>query len=110
MGSIFYLIVFAMLSLFIGWQAAIGLLEQGASMTAKIECGVLGVGVSALMFFLFYVGVGGFDNKIIDGLVNLIAYLGGFMGLLMRRLQTGKVQTYLLFVLFGVMVLFLWFR
>ena len=109
-GSIFYLSVFAMLSLFIGWQVAIGLLLQGAGIVAKIECGLLGLGVSALTFFLFYVGVGGFDNKIVDGMVNLIAYLGGFLGLLMRKLQTGKVQTYLAFVLFGVMVFFLWFR
>jgi NADH-quinone oxidoreductase subunit L len=55
-------------------------------------------------------GVGGFDDKIIDGMVNLVASLGGFLGLLMRKLQTGKVQTYLAFVLFGVMVFFLWFR
>jgi len=109
-GSIFYLIVFAMLSLFIGWQVAMGLMIQDASITVKIEYGLLGLGVSALTFFLFYVGVGGFDNKIVDGMVNLIAYLGGFLGLLMRKLQTGKVQTYLAFVLFGVMVFFLWFR
>jgi NADH-quinone oxidoreductase subunit L len=63
-----------------------------------------------LSFFLFYVGVGGFDNTIIDGMVNLVATLGGFAGLLMRKLQTGKVQTYLAFALFGVMVFFLWFR
>jgi NADH-quinone oxidoreductase subunit L len=109
-GSIFYLIVFALLSLFIGWEVAIGLFIQGAGIVTKIECGLLGSGVAALSFFLFYVGVGGFDNKIIDGMVNLVAYLGGFCGLLARKLQTGKVQTYLAFALFGVMVFFLWFR
>jgi NADH-quinone oxidoreductase subunit L len=71
---------------------------------------LIGLGVSALTFFLFYVGVGGFDNKIIDGIVNLLAYLAGLLGLLARRLQTGKVQTYLAFALFGVLVFFLWFR
>ena len=76
----------------------------------KIECGLLGLGVAALAFFLFYVGVGGFDNKIIDGIVNLVAYLAGFFGLFSRKLQTGKVQTYLAFALFGVMVFFLWFK
>jgi NADH-quinone oxidoreductase subunit L len=109
-GSIFYLIVFALLSLFIGWQLATGLLIQGAGIVVKIECGLIGLGVAALTFFLFYVGVGGFDNKIIDGIVNLLAYLAGFFGLLARRLQTGKVQTYLAFALFGVLVFFLWFR
>ena len=78
-------------------------------MLLLLDTGMMGVFVS-LDFFLFYVGVGGFDNKIVDGMVNLIAYLGGFLGLLMRKLQTGKVQTYLAFVLFGVMVFFLWFR
>jgi NADH-quinone oxidoreductase subunit L len=109
-GSIFYLIVFALLSLFIGWHVATELLIQGAGIVVKIECGLIGLGVSALTFFLFYVGVGGFDNKIIDGIVNLLAYLAGLLGLLARRLQTGKVQTYLAFALFGVLVFFLWFR
>jgi NADH:ubiquinone oxidoreductase subunit 5 (subunit L)/multisubunit Na+/H+ antiporter MnhA subunit len=109
-GSIFYLIVFALLSLFIGWHVATGLLIQGAGIIVKIECGLIGLGVAALTFFLFYVGVGGFDNKIIDGIVNLLAYLAGLLGLLARRLQTGKVQTYLAFALFGVLVFFLWFR
>jgi NADH-quinone oxidoreductase subunit L len=99
-----------LLSLFIGWQLATGLLIQGAGIVVKIECGLIGLGVAALTFFLFYVGVGGFDNKIIDGIVNLLAYLAGFFGLLARRLQTGKVQTYLAFALFGVLVFFLWFR
>jgi len=109
-GSIFYLIIFALLSLFIGWQVTFGLLGGNGGTLALIECGVLGLGSAALSFFLFYVGVGGFDNKIIDGMVNLVAYLGGFFGLLARKLQTGKVQTYLAFALFGVMVFFLWFR
>ena len=109
-GSIFYLIVFALLSLFIGWQVSTGLMIQGGGIVAKIEYGLLGLGAAALSFFLFYVGVGGFDNKIIDGIVNLVAYCGGFLGLLARKLQTGKVQTYLAFALFGVMVFFLWFR
>ena len=109
-GSIFYLIVFALLSLFVGWQVTVGLLAGSGSVVAMIECGLLGLGVAALSFFLFYIGVGGFDNTIIDGLVNLFAYLAGFLGLLARKLQTGKVQTYLAFALFGVMVFFLWFR
>ena len=109
-GSIFYLIIFALLSSFIGWQVTVGLLAGSGSTVAIIECGLLGVGVAALSFFLFYVGVGGFDNKIIDGIVNLIAYFAGFFGLLTRKLQTGKVQTYLALALFGVMVFFLWFK
>jgi NADH-quinone oxidoreductase subunit L len=43
-------------------------------------------------------------------MVNLTAYLAGFIGLVTRRIQTGKVQTYLAFVLLGIMVFFLWFQ
>jgi NADH-quinone oxidoreductase subunit L len=53
---------------------------------------------------------GRFDNVVIDGMVNLIAYSTGFIGLVFRKFQTGKVQTYIVFVLFGVMVLFFIFR
>jgi NADH:ubiquinone oxidoreductase subunit 5 (subunit L)/multisubunit Na+/H+ antiporter MnhA subunit len=109
-GSIFYLIIFTLLSFFIGWQVTIGLLAGSGSTVSIIECVLLGLGAAALSFFLFYVGVGGFDNTIIDGMVNLVAYCAGFFGLLTRKLQTGKVQTYLAFALFGVMVFFLWFR
>jgi hypothetical protein len=71
---------------------------------------LLGLAVAGLTFFLFYVGVGGFDNTIVDGLVNATAYVAGFFGLVTRRVQTGKVQTYLVFVILGVMIFFLWFR
>jgi NADH:ubiquinone oxidoreductase subunit 5 (subunit L)/multisubunit Na+/H+ antiporter MnhA subunit len=103
-------LAFAALSLFIGWQITAALLPVNAGVGAIIEYGALGLGLACFTFFLFYAGVGGFDNKIIDGIVNLVAYLTGFFGLIMRKLQTGRVQTYLVFVLFGVMVFFLWFR
>jgi len=49
---------------------------------------------------------GKFDNVVIDGIVNLVAYITGFFGLLFRKIQTGKVQTYIVFVLLGVVVIF----
>ncbi len=55
-------------------------------------------------------GSGRFDNVVIDGMVNLVAYITGFCGLVLRLVQTGKVQTYIVFVLFGVVVFFLLFR
>jgi NADH-quinone oxidoreductase subunit L len=110
LGSFFYMFIFGLVSLFIGWQVIVGLLPGTASISAMIISGLLGMCVAALAFFLFYVGIGGFDDKIIDGIVNLVAYLAGFFGLLSRKLQTGKVQTYLVLALFGVMVFFLWFR
>lgn len=52
---------------------------------------------------------GGFDKYVVDGLVNLMAYLSGFFGLLFRRLQTGKVQTYIVLVIFSIIIFFFFF-
>jgi NADH-quinone oxidoreductase subunit L len=48
-----------------------------------------------------------FDTYIVDGLVNFSAMFSGFIGLSFRRLQTGKVQTYILFVVFSVLIILL---
>ena len=109
-SAVFYMVITAALSLYIGWLVGVGLLPPEASIGAIVGYVVLGFAVAGLSFFLFYVGVGGFDNSIVDGLVNALAYLAGFFGLLTRRIQTGRVQTYLAFVILGVMILFLWFR
>jgi NADH-quinone oxidoreductase subunit L len=109
-SAFFYMIVTAGISLYVGWVVGFGLLPAEATLGAIVGYVILGIAVTGFTFFLFYVGVGGFDNSIVDGLVNATAYLAGFLGLLTRRLQTGKVQTYLAFVILGVMVLFLWFR
>lgn len=53
---------------------------------------------------------GKFDSVVVDGLVNLVAYLTGLFGLMLRKVQTGRVQTYIAFVLFGVMVFFFIYR
>ena len=51
-----------------------------------------------------------FDNVVVDGLVNFIAYLSGFFGVLFRKLQTGKVQTYVVFVVFSIIILLFIFK
>ena len=109
-GAVVYLVIIGAISLYTGWLTGSSLLPSAVGIGGLIGYGILAVAVAGLTFFLFYVGVGGFDNKIIDGMVNLVAYLGGFLGLLGRRFQTGKVQTYLALALFAVMVFFLWFR
>jgi NADH-quinone oxidoreductase subunit L len=53
---------------------------------------------------------GRFDNVVVDGIVNLVGYITGFLGLVLRKVQTGKVQTYIVFVILGVMVFFFIFR
>lgn len=51
-----------------------------------------------------------FDTLVIDGLVNLSAYLSGFGGLVLRKFQTGKIQTYVLFTVASVLVMYFVFR
>jgi NADH-quinone oxidoreductase subunit L len=53
---------------------------------------------------------GKFDTIVVDGLVNLTAYMSGFFGLALRKFQTGKVQTYVAFAVFSVLVLYFVFR
>ena len=54
--------------------------------------------------------IGKFDNVVVDGLVNFFAYLTGFIGLIFRRFQTGRVQTYLVFVLVSLIILLFVFQ
>ena len=54
--------------------------------------------------------IGKFDNVVVDGLVNFTAYLSGFIGLIFRRFQTGKVQTYLIFVLISIVLLLFFYK
>ncbi|MCU0452913.1 MAG: NADH-quinone oxidoreductase subunit L [Bacteroidetes bacterium] len=109
-GSIAYLLVTGLVSVYAGWVLASSLAPADPTFGQLLWYGLLGLGTAGLSFFMFYVGVGGFDNTIVDGLVNLVATFAGFTGIVTRRIQTGKVQTYLAFVLLGVMVFFLWFN
>jgi len=109
-GAIAYMVVMGFISFYAGWVTGSALLPTAVGVWGMAGYGLLSLGVAGMTFFLFYVGVGGFDNKIIDGLVNFVATLAGFFGLLGRKFQTGKVQTYLAFAMFAVMVFFLWFR
>ncbi len=51
-----------------------------------------------------------FDIYVVDGLVNFSAFFSGFIGLSFKRIQTGKVQTYVVFVVFSVIILLLIFK
>jgi NADH-quinone oxidoreductase subunit L len=46
-----------------------------------------------------------FDNVVVDGLVNLSANMMGFIGAVLRKFQTGKVQAYVAMAIIGVMIL-----
>jgi NADH-quinone oxidoreductase subunit L len=51
-----------------------------------------------------------FDTYVVDGLVNFTAFFSGFIGLNFRKLQSGKVQTYVVFVVFAVIILLIFFK
>ena len=53
---------------------------------------------------------GRFDNIVVDGMVNGAGYVTGLLGLVFKKTQTGKVQTYLVFAVLGVVILFFVFR
>lgn len=50
--------------------------------------------------------IGIFDNVVIDGAVNLIANVTGYAGGMLKKLQTGRVQSYVVFALLGLLILF----
>jgi len=53
---------------------------------------------------------GQFDHYVVDGLVNFMGYLSGFIGLIFRRFQTGKVQTYIVLVVFSLVIILFLFK
>lgn len=61
---------------------------------------------SALLIKKFSDFSGLFDKYIVDGLVNLSAGTVGFFGAIFRKTQTGKIQTYIAYLLFGMIVLY----
>ena len=84
-------------------SGTIGLSRLLGKFDSKIIDGIVnGVAAFTRGFSSF---IGKFDNIVIDGIVNFMAYLSGFIGLIFRRFQTGKVQTYLVFVLISVVIL-----
>lgn len=50
-----------------------------------------------------------FDTYVVDGLVNFTAFLSGIIGLSFRKVQTGRIQTYVLYVVVSVVALFVVF-
>lgn len=74
----------------------------------KIIDGIVDGSASVTKAFSRFIGK--FDNVVIDGLVNLTAYASGFIGLIFRRFQTGKVQTYVVLVVFSIVILLFLFK
>jgi NADH:ubiquinone oxidoreductase subunit 5 (subunit L)/multisubunit Na+/H+ antiporter MnhA subunit len=51
-----------------------------------------------------------FDTYVVDGLVNFTAFFSGVIGLGLKKIQTGKVQTYVVLAVFSILVLLLILR
>jgi NADH-quinone oxidoreductase subunit L len=51
--------------------------------------------------------VGWFDRYVVDGIVTLVGATVQFLGLMSRSLQTGRIQTYLAWVVASVVMLFI---
>ena len=81
----------------------IGLTKVFYWFDAKIVDGIVNGSAEVTRRFAFFTG--GFDKYVVDGFVNLIAYISGFIGLIFRRVQTGKVQTYIVLVIFSIIIL-----
>jgi len=53
--------------------------------------------------------IGHFDNIVIDGLVNLTANVTLVFGAVFRKVQTGRIQSYIVMVLLGIIILVYYF-
>ncbi|MBI3765668.1 MAG: hypothetical protein HY277_04090, partial [Ignavibacteriales bacterium] len=105
-SAVVFLIVGLLVSVLVAFWIGHWFWAQQSHLGAILMAALTG----GLTLFFFYAGAGGFDKYVVDGLVNGVAYFSGFFGILFRKLQTGRVQTYIAFVIFGVMVLFFVFR
>jgi NADH-quinone oxidoreductase subunit L len=105
-----YVSVAAFASVLVGYFSGSALWPVHPHILSYFGAVVGGLLAACLTMFSFWVGAGGFDKYVVDGMVNGVAYASGFFGLLFKKIQTGRVQTYIIFVLFGFMSLYFIFR
>lgn len=86
----------------------IGLSRVLAWFDAKVIDGIVNGSATLTRGLSRFSGV--FDSVVVDGLVNFMAYFSGMIGLVFRRFQTGKVQTYIVFVIFSLVILLFLFK
>jgi len=86
-------------------NGTIGLSKAMFWFDSKIIDGIVNLSgwITKIMGFL----IGLFDNIIIDGLVNLIAWIINIFGAGVRKLQSGRVQTYILITAI-FLIIFIW--
>lgn len=86
-------------------NGTIGLSKAMFWFDSKIIDGIVNLSgwITKIMGFL----IGLFDNIIIDGFVNLIAWIVNIFGAGVRKLQSGRVQTYILITAI-FLIIFIW--
>ena len=75
-------------------SGTVGLAMLMAWFDNKVIDGIVNLTAKITRGFGYFIGY--FDNGVIDGIVNLVADTTGFFGAVLRNVQTGKVQTYLI--------------
>jgi len=68
-------------------------------------------GIHAVAYFQVSLShlAGWFDRSVIDGSVNLMAGAAGRLGTITRYLAAGKIQTYVLWAMLGLIIFMIWF-
>ena len=85
-------------------NGTVGLAKVMAFFDNKVIDGI--VNLSSLVTRGIGYFIGHFDNIVVDGIVNLLANITGFFGATLRKVQTGSVQTYIILAIIGIFVLF----
>jgi NADH-quinone oxidoreductase subunit L len=85
-----------------------GLSRLLAWFDAKIIDGMVNAFAFLTIQFSFFIG--NFDKYVVDGIVNFTAYFNGFAALFVKRIQTGKVQSYIALALFSIVILIFIFK
>jgi NADH-quinone oxidoreductase subunit L len=88
-------------------NGTVGLSKVLALFDLKIIDGLVNWSAGLMRIISYFIGH--FDNIVVDGLVNLVASITGLFGAIFRKVQTGSVQTYLIFAIIGMMVLIYYF-
>lgn len=89
-------------------STTMGLSRISAWFDNTIVDGIVNGAATVTRVFSKYNGL--FDNIAVDGLVNLTGGIVGAFGLIFRKFQTGRIQTYIAFLLFGILILYFVFR
>jgi NADH-quinone oxidoreductase subunit L len=88
-------------------NGTVGLAKVMGIFDNKIIDGIVNLTAYITRGFGYFIGH--FDNIVVDGLVNLMANLTAVSGAVLRKVQTGRVQSYVVMVLLGIIVLVYYF-